>query len=339
MAEILSLCAAGMAAFFVYLIWANSAIVVTKYRVYLRSEQHQSEPLRIVQVSDLQSGHFGKGQHRLLNKVKEAEPDVIFFTGDLPDRNHTDYEACLTAMKGLVKVAPVYYSNGNHELALPQDEIGRMYRKLRNMGVELLFDRGVLVRRKEKIFLLAGLSEETLYAAKTGADSDSEDCGKGRNLGRGKISDTEIDREVIRKSMEISLKMAESEFLRQKDGEGEERKIKENEAGADGSEEILKILLVHEPQFLETYAEGKFDLIFAGHAHGGQIRLPFTQGLFAPGQGILPRLTSGVHKMGSVSMVISRGLGNSTFPLRVFNRPEVVVVEVCDSRKTDKGNY
>ena len=332
MTKILSLCAAGMAAFFSYLIWANGAIVTTKYRIPLKTGDSQSEDLRIVHVSDLQSGHFGKGQCHLLEKVKMAEPDLIVFTGDLPDRNHTDYEACFAAMEGLVKIAPVYYINGNHELALPQDEIGQMYRKLEALGVEMLFDRGVFVRKKGKKFLLAGVSEETLYTAKTGAKPG----GRDRDLGRGKISDTDIDPAIIRRSMEISLNMAEEELPGQKGYAREIQKHRKDGTDEEEKRESLKILLVHEPQFLETYAEEKFDLIFAGHAHGGQVRLPFTQGLFAPGQGILPKLTSGVHEMNHTLMIISRGLGNSTFPLRVFNRPEIVVVEICGVKKTKK---
>ena len=66
--------------------------------------------------------------------------------------------------------------------------------------------------------------------------------------------------------------------------------------------------------------------MLAGHAHGGQVRLPFIGGLYAPGQGVFPRYTSGLHNVKETSMVISRGLGNSLFPLRVFNRPELVLV-------------
>ena len=93
----------------------------------------------------------------------------------------------------------------------------------------------------------------------------------------------------------------------------------------------------------QTYACDGVDLIFAGHAHGGQIRLPFTEGLFAPGQGVLPKLTSGVHSAKDLPaagssetvMVISRGLGNSTFPFRLFNRPEIVAVELITAAELD----
>ncbi len=93
--------------------------------------------------------------------------------------------------------------------------------------------------------------------------------------------------------------------------------------------DCFKILLAHEPQYLTRYARAGYDLVLSGHAHGGQWRMPFTgQGVYAPGQGLLPDLTSGEHICGSTLMIISRGLGNSEFPLRIFNRPEVLVIDV-----------
>ncbi len=90
-----------------------------------------------------------------------------------------------------------------------------------------------------------------------------------------------------------------------------------------------KILLAHMPQFLDKYAAAGYDLALCGHAHGGQIRIPFiNKGLYAPGQGVFPKLTSGVIVKGNTRTVISRGLGNSEFPLRLFNRPEIVVINI-----------
>lgn len=90
----------------------------------------------------------------------------------------------------------------------------------------------------------------------------------------------------------------------------------------------FKILLAHEPQLLEeSYAPAGVDMVFSGHAHGGQIRIPFTgQGLWAPDQGAFPKMTAGVCKADDTTMYISRGLGNSAFPLRLCNHPEIVSV-------------
>ena len=96
----------------------------------------------------------------------------------------------------------------------------------------------------------------------------------------------------------------------------------------------VKILLAHMPQFIDKYSAAGYDAVFCGHAHGGQWRIPFTGiGIYAPGQGMFPKLTSGVHTRGKTKTVISRGLGNSECPLRLFNRPEIVVAEL----KSKKG--
>lgn len=90
----------------------------------------------------------------------------------------------------------------------------------------------------------------------------------------------------------------------------------------------FQILLSHRPELLNVYSQYDIDLVFTGHAHGGQIRIPFLfqSGIFAPHQGFFPKYTNGVHSQNNTTMVISRGLGNSTFPLRIHNRPEIVVV-------------
>lgn len=85
------------------------------------------------------------------------------------------------------------------------------------------------------------------------------------------------------------------------------------------------ILLSHRPEKMALYAECGFDLVFSGHAHGGQVRIPFVGGLIAPHQGFFPEYDSGLYLEGGTAMLVSRGLGNSIVPLRVNNRPEIIV--------------
>jgi uncharacterized protein len=101
---------------------------------------------------------------------------------------------------------------------------------------------------------------------------------------------------------------------------------KESETVFDSAGKIFCILLSHRPELLNEYAQENVDLVFAGHAHGGQFRIPFLGGLFAPNQGLFPKYTSGVYTNADTTMIVSRGLGNSVIPVRVFNRPELVVV-------------
>ncbi|MFT3952817.1 MAG: metallophosphoesterase [Oscillospiraceae bacterium] len=87
------------------------------------------------------------------------------------------------------------------------------------------------------------------------------------------------------------------------------------------------LALAHMPQQFDVYAQYGFDLVLCGHAHGGQIRIPFTDiGLYAPGQGLFPDYTAGRYDRGATAMIVSRGLGNSAFPFRIFNRPELVKI-------------
>lgn len=86
-----------------------------------------------------------------------------------------------------------------------------------------------------------------------------------------------------------------------------------------------QVLLAHRPETLAQYAQAGIDLVFCGHAHGGQFRLPWG-GVVAPNQGFFPKITAGIHREGGTRMVVSRGLGNSWIPIRLFNRPEVLLV-------------
>ena len=86
-----------------------------------------------------------------------------------------------------------------------------------------------------------------------------------------------------------------------------------------------KVLLCHHPEYYKKYLKGMdIDLIVSGHAHGGQWRL-FGRGLFAPGQGIFPRYTSGVYEN---RLVVSRGLKEARRLPRIFNPTEVVIIKI-----------
>lgn len=86
------------------------------------------------------------------------------------------------------------------------------------------------------------------------------------------------------------------------------------------------VLLSHRPELFGVYRAAGINLTFAGHAHGGQFRLPWGQGIIAPNQGLFPKYTQGLYAEEGGKMVVSRGLGNSSVPIRLNNRPEVVAV-------------
>ena len=100
--------------------------------------------------------------------------------------------------------------------------------------------------------------------------------------------------------------------------------IPELTADAEG----YTILLSHRPELFDTYAESNINLVLSGHYHGGQFRIPFIGGVIAPGVGLFPEYTEGTFTKNQTTMVVSRGLGNSVIPVRINNRPEVVVVRL-----------
>ena len=92
------------------------------------------------------------------------------------------------------------------------------------------------------------------------------------------------------------------------------------------TDDTFTLLLSHRPELFGTYVGCGVDLTLSGHAHGGQFRLPGIGGLFAQDQGIFPDYDAGAYSDADSTMVVSRGLGNSLFPFRVNNNPELVLI-------------
>ncbi len=97
---------------------------------------------------------------------------------------------------------------------------------------------------------------------------------------------------------------------------------------AQGAE--YSLLLSHRPEYFDLYSKYSFDLVLSGHAHGGQWRIPgIINGLYAPSQGLFPDYTGGKYEMNGTTMIVSRGLAReSTRIPRIFNRPELVIVDI-----------
>lgn len=93
--------------------------------------------------------------------------------------------------------------------------------------------------------------------------------------------------------------------------------------------DAYKILLSHRPDLTDWYINSPFDLVVSGHAHGGQVRIPLIlpDGLIAPGQGLFPQYTTGLHALNDTTLLVSRGLCRNRLP-RVCNRPELVILDV-----------
>lgn len=241
---------------------------------------------KIAHISDLHNKEFFFNQSQLINKTKKLNPDIIVITGDFIDSRRTNLEASMKYIREAVKIAPVYFVSGNHESR--NDLYSIVTKELSEAGVTVLDNKSTKIERNGEFINLAGVSDPL-------------------------ITNTSIDKEVL-KDKTIKGNRTNVAFF------------KKIEAVSKECTEDFKILLSHRPEFFQNYAASDFQLSLTGHAHGGQIRLPFIGGLFSPTEGFFPKYTSGLHNLNDSSMIISRGLGNSLFPLRVFNRPEIVSI-------------
>lgn len=259
----------------------------SNYRLTTRYYEVESAkidtPVRVVHLSDLHNAEFGKNNEALLTLVREQEPDLILFTGDLVTGDEKETKVTMDLVKNLAQIAPLYVSVGNHE---------QEYQ--RNFGSDVL---AMLEYRGAKVM-------EYTY----------EDVTiKGQDLRIGGISGYCLP--------DIYLKIGEARwndcvFLWEYQ-----------------DTDRCTILMSHMPVGwiwnggLDSW---DCDFVFSGHAHGGQVVLPFFGGLGAPDMGFFPGSLEGLFPSadGEKMLILSTGLGSSAPLPRLNNPPQIVVVDI-----------
>lgn len=248
------------------LLWGNKALQTSTYTVTSTHLPPEFEGYTIAQVSDLHNTEFGHSNQKLLDRLREANPNIIVLTGDLIDSHKTDTALAFNFARQASTIAPTYYITGNHEAWLGEG-LSPFLTQLAATGVTILRDQTTKLHHRGASITLAGLDDPDAAAQPT--------------------------------AQRLQPLVNPQDY---------------------------EILLAHRPEEIQTYASAGADLVLSGHAHGGQIRLPLIGGLVAPGQGLFPTYDAGTYREGTTTMVVSRGLGNSLVPLRINNRPELVVI-------------
>jgi len=125
-----------------------------------------------------------------------------------------------------------------------------------------------------------------------------------------------------------------SAYIREEAETGREQRacyIKTLDAFPPLDPDVFNLLIAHRPEFINEYAAMGFDMVVCGHAHGGQVRVPFLlNGLYAPGQGLFPKFAGGLYTRRGFAEIVSRGLHFSYFRPRFFCRPEVVIINLVN---------
>lgn len=263
---LLLLCAAAL-----WFHWQCWGLQTTRAQMPVAGLPAGFEGCRIVHLSDLHGHEYGAGSESLLARVREAEPELIFLTGDLIDR--AEQLTMVPALaRGLAAIAPTYYVTGNHEWAV--GEVSALKSLLTQCGVVVLSNEYALVERGGDRLVLAGVDDPNGYA----------------------------------------------------DQKTPEALYAELEAAFPGE---TALLLAHRSDRFAQYAAAGYDGVFSGHAHGGIVRLPLTDGLVGTNRNLFPTHTAGVYREGGSTLFVSRGAGNNTVNIpgfRLFNRPEVAVI-------------
>ena len=142
--------------------WGNTALELNTYTIHSRELPDAFDGYRIAQVSDLHNAEFGAGNQRLLEMLREAEPDMIAITGDLIDSRRTDLAVALAFAKEAVQIAPCYYVSGNHEARV--SEYQELKAGLAAAGVTVLDDAQVKIEVSGESITVIGVNDPSFSA-------------------------------------------------------------------------------------------------------------------------------------------------------------------------------
>lgn len=279
-------------------IWSyleQKVTVKTEYTINPEGKGIASESFSFIVLSDLHNTRFPKGNKTLIQKIFKLNPDFVIIAGDLITKRKPCYPGnAYDLIKELSEHYPVYYAYGNHE------------QKFQDMADNPMPDRSSDSKLaeswtvfKEKIadlgvYILDNSSVTIKY--------------KNDTLN---ITGLSIDTDYYRKSKPPKL---EQEYIQSKIGKR--------------SREGYQILIAHNPFYFEEYIRWGADLVLSGHVHGGLVRLPLIGGIISPQVRLFPKYDAGLFEKNGQYMIVSRGLGTHSCMPRIFNPPELVVINL-----------
>lgn len=267
----------------------NKLIDISRYSF---EDGRLKKDCKLVFLSDLHDNRHGRNNEKLIRLIKNENPDVILVGGDMiTAKPGCSYAETVDLMRELVKLeVPVIYGMGNHEyrMMIYKEHYGDSYKRF----MKELGDLGVKTICNDNVML------EEYNVDIQGLMLERETY---RRWGRRVIPGREDVHKLI------------------SDG----RQAKETFE--------YRILLAHNPEYFNAY-EDEADLILSGHFHGGIARIPGWRGVISPRLTLFPKYSGGKYEAEidgrKTTMLVSRGLGSHTIPVRVFNRVELPVIEL-----------
>ncbi len=257
---------------------------VTKYRICSPELGGIKGTKKVIFLSDLHNRMYGEGNERLLESIREQQPDLILVGGDMLIRKDgNSYDETVRFLGKLPAICPVYCANGNHEQKLKEfpkkyEQSYKEYKEaLTASGIHMLENESAIVKMDGIPVKISGL-EIPLWAY--------------ARFGRKELPLKEITDRI----------------------------------GKHGEE--YQILLAHHPGYMKEYLTYGADLILGGHYHGCVVQIPGIGGIISPNFTIFPKYSGGIYEEGTQTAVVSRGLGTHSVPFRLWNWPELIVLEL-----------
>ena len=259
--------------FGLYVVWDNSRVVITNYTYETKKASHAFDGYKICLITDF---HNGKNYEKVIESVKQAQPDIICVGGDLINMEDTDFTNAEKLLSGLLDIADVLYSYGNHEIHC--ENIQKMARIAEDMNVKLINDEAVVVEKDGSRINIIGYGDD-IYSDFT----------------------YHFEKQAQKRLTDLSYQFNNDE---------------------------LSVLIMHRPQYFETTSALPYDLTLSGHLHGGLINIePIRTKILEKHFGT-DKYCKGEYNIGDKKLIISAGIAKEDKIYRVFNTPEIVVVEI-----------
>ena len=269
---------------------------VTHYTIESQKFKGFSRDLNLIFLSDLHNRVYGEKNEPLLQAIRNEKPDLILIGGDmLVGKEDASYDIALDFTSQLPEIAPVLYATGNHEQRMREKP--EIYQAAYADYRQQLKDRGVLFLENGSCRIEAG----TVLLEISGMELPSASYKKLKKL---PIQASDIAEYLHKDSVSVT------------------------------EDSVYRILLAHNPAYMNAYKGWGADLILSGHLHGGVMRLPGIGGVITPQAFLFPKYSGEMTKEGEQTIIVSRGLGTHTINIRLFNQPEVV--SICLKRSENK---
>lgn len=168
---VLAVAAVVFAVLAVWTVWGNTALELNRFTVSSERLPKGFDGYRVAHVSDLHNTEFGAKNAKLLDMLREANPDIIAITGDLIDSRNTDIDIALRFAEAAVEIAPCYYVTGNHEARIT--DYDKLKEGLAAIGVAVLEDEAADIERNGEKITVFGVDDPSFQTDYLSGDSEA----------------------------------------------------------------------------------------------------------------------------------------------------------------------